>query len=389
MERVGLLVALFVLLVATLLTGCVTTPSLDSKHANHKKTKLPVTDQATVSSSILHAEQPPYPKHIALLLPMHGQLASTGQAIHDGFLAADSQAKQQGNAPLSIRVYDTSGKNIKDVYQQAVSEEADFVVGPLSKQDLAALIHTDVRVPTLALNTLDSDRPTDKKLFQFGLSPKDEIKQIADKAWQEGHRRAIFMTSKDTWGQNIQISFETYWQSLGGTVNAYLMFDRDQKDFFNPIRDLLVDKVLEKAQAQEAAKNKKHNRIPPARQDTDVIFLATLPNQARQIYPAIHFFYAGSLPVYAISSIYSGTPNSQRDQDLNGIHFVDMPWVLNGLQNKFYAFGMDAYHLTRYLLHPENFPSSGIPAATGTLYLKNHQYIYRQLQWATFHNGNV
>jgi len=362
---------LTIILITALLSSCVTTPPATSRPPQVK---------------------PLYPQHIALLLPMQGQYASTSQAIQAGFLAADAQAKQQGSPSLSIKLYDTSGKNIQSVYQQALSEAADFVVGPLSKQDVTILAKADIHTPTLALNTLDNGNAShNASLFQFALSPKDEIKQIADRAWQEGHHHAIFITSKDEWGQSLQETFQAYWQSLGGTVIANLSFTRNEKDFFNPIRELLVDNALANAQALEAKqiKGKKQNRIPPARQDVDAIFLASLPNQARQIYPAVNFFYAGKTPVYATSSIYSGTPNTQGDQDLNGIHFIDMPWILNGSQNRFYAFGMDAYRLISYLLHAENFPSNGVQAATGTLYLKSDHRIYRQLQWATIQNGHV
>lgn len=373
---------LTIILITALLSGCVTTPPVTSPG--------PITAPPAMAGIFSPAAT--YPKHIALLLPLQGQYASTSQAIRTGFLAADTQAKQQGNSPLSIKVYDTSGKNIQSVYQQALSEAADFVVGPLSKQDVNTLTKADIRIPTLALNTLDNGSASNNSpLFQFALSPKDEIKQIADGAWQKGHRRAIFITSKDEWGKNLQETFQTYWQSLGGSVIANLSFARNNKDFFNPIRELLVDKELAKAQELEATRNKdkKQNRIPPARQDIDAIFLASLPNQARQIYPAVNFFYAGKIPVYATSSIYSGTPNTQGDQDLNAIHFIDMPWVLNGSENKFYAFGMDAYRLTAYLLHAENFPRNGVQAATGNLYLKSDRRIYRQLQWATIRNGHV
>lgn len=371
---------LTILLLTVLSSGCVTTPPVASAPSQAKPIARMLSSAVT------------YPKHIALLLPMQGPYASTSQAIQAGFLAADAQAKQEGSQALSIKVYDTSGKNIQSVYQQALSEAADFVVGPLSKQEVTTLAKADIHIPTLALNTLDNGNASNKShLFQFALSPKDEVKQIADRAWQEGHRQAIFITSKDEWGQNLQRTFQTYWQSLGGTVIANLSFARNEKDFFNHVRELLVDKELAKAQELEAKqiKGKKQNRIPPARQDVDAIFLASLPNQARQIYPAVNFFYAGKIPVYATSSIYTGTPNTQGDQDLNGIHFIDMPWVLSGSQNKFYAFGMDAYRLINYLVHVENFPSNGIPAATGTLYLNSDHRIYRQLQWATIQNGRV
>ena len=41
------------------------------------------------------------------------------------------------------------------------------------------------------------------------------------------------------------------------------------------------------------------------------------------------FQYAGDLPVYATSHLYTGTNNPTQDQDLNGIRFCETPWLLN------------------------------------------------------------
>ena len=266
------LLNLFVTLcMAVLLTDCVTTPPVENTgHIAAVSTKIKNSSIISQPSIIPFSipSTPAYPKHIALLLPLQGQLASTSQAIRNGFLAADHQAKQEGSSPLSVKTYDTSGKNIVTVYQQALLEEADFVVGPLSKQELNTLAQTNVRVPTLALNTLDNNTLSNNTLlFQFGLSPKDEIKQVADKAWQEGRRAAIFITSKDDWGQNIQAAFQAYWQSLGGILVANMSFARNEKNFFDPIRTLLVDQKLaqEWEEKQAKTKGKKQNRVPPAR----------------------------------------------------------------------------------------------------------------------------
>ena len=59
------------------------------------------------------------------------------------------------------------------------------------------------------------------------------------------------------------------------------------------------------------------------------MFLAATPQQARQIKPTLAFQYAGDLPVYATSHLYTGTNNPTQDQDLNGIRFCETPWLLN------------------------------------------------------------
>ncbi len=157
------------------------------------------------------------------------------------------------------------------------------------------------------------------------------------------------------------------------------------------------------AKIRSLLKVKEHQR----RQDADMIFLATSPEIARQVKPLLDFYYAEDLPVYATSSIYTGMPAPNEDQDLNGIQFCDMPWVLqqsSQLQEihhvmeklwpasinrspRFFALGMDAYQLATQLGKLQSLPSYGISGFTGRLKLNNHQRIQRELICAKFELG--
>ena len=140
------------------------------------------------------------PKKIALLLPMHGPLAASGQAIRNGFFAAYYyDKKHRTNAP-TIRVYDTTSAAVATLYQQALAQGANFVVGPLTKTNVNNLIsHANIRVPTLTLNTVNQRSPSN--LFQFGLSPLDDAKQAATKAWNNNHNRAIIIAPANSWAR--------------------------------------------------------------------------------------------------------------------------------------------------------------------------------------------
>jgi outer membrane PBP1 activator LpoA protein len=68
---------------------------------------------------------------------------------------------------------------------------------------------------------------------------------------------------------------------------------------------------------------------PRRRRDVDTIFLLSdNPADARSIKPLIAFHYAGDLPVYATSEIFSGRIDPRRDQDLNDIRLLATPWAL-------------------------------------------------------------
>ena len=123
------------------------------------------------------------PKKVSLLLPMQGKLAKAGRAIRDGFFAAYYHAAKQGwNVPI-VSVLDTSSATIGTVYDRAVGDGAELIIGPLSKDNVTSLqLRSQLPVTTLALNYLDDAQPNDN-LFQFGLS--------LDVTWCVSHASAI------------------------------------------------------------------------------------------------------------------------------------------------------------------------------------------------------
>ena len=110
------------------------------------------------------------PAYIALLLPLKS--ASFGNAadkVRQGFMAAVAIAP----APLPVKVYatDEASDDILSVYLTAVQEGAKVVVGPLTRNAVAALAASKiVTVPTIALNSPEENGTIPSKLYLFGLS---------------------------------------------------------------------------------------------------------------------------------------------------------------------------------------------------------------------------
>lgn len=338
------------------------------------------------------ADVPAYkPKQITLLLPLQGANGANGQAIRNGFLTAYYYAKQRQPDAPTVNVVDTSGGNVVELYQQAVAQGSDFIVGPLTKTELTALAsQKNLSRPTLALNTLDNGA-TIPNLYQFGLSPQDEARQAALRAKQAGYQRALVFYPRGNWGQGIATAFQQTFEQNGGTVVSAQPF-APREDFSARV-----------AEALGVNPSAKRNARP--RQDIDMVFLAASPQEARQIKPRLVFYNAGSIPVYATSLIYSGIPTPQYDTDLDGVEFDDMPWLLgpdtpqwSEMRNhiitlwgssynqspRLYALGIDAYHLTYRLA---DLSHSTLPGATGTLSLDSNLRVNRQLEWAKMQNG--
>ena len=359
----------------------------------------------------LEAAPAKHPEHIALLLPLTGQYAANAQAVRNGFFTAYYYDKQHTNQTPSIRLIDTAAMPVDDAYQQAVQSGADFIVGPLTKNNLAMLIQSKrLSVPTLALNALPNTKSI-KNLYEFGLSPIDELDQLSQKAIRAQHHNALIIAPNNSWGQNISKNLSQQWQQQGGVVVDTLNYS--SRNSLSPeLKHLLrIQDSYSRGYAIRSILGTKDVRIVSRRrQDFDAIFLIAQPDMARQIKPLLRFYFAGNVPVYGLSQLYDGSPNPNKDRDLNDIVFCDMPWVLesqhmhptylNTLQkqsqqvwpqsykkySKLYALGIDAYRVSQSLNTMQLLPDFGLRAATGTLYLDNNQ-IYRQLIWAQFDQG--
>ena len=68
---------------------------------------------------------------------MSGPIAGPGHAIEDGFLA--TYKKDKAKAQIEVKSYDTAKGDIVELYQKTIAEGAEFVVGPLIKDQVAKL----------------------------------------------------------------------------------------------------------------------------------------------------------------------------------------------------------------------------------------------------------
>ena len=107
-----------------------------------------------------------------------------------------------------VSVYNANASNIAAVYDTAVANGADTVVGPLEKAAVAVLAgRAELAARTLALNTTDGDSNHAFNFFQFGLTPEDEAIATADKVWADGYARVVAMAPLGPWGERGDVGF--------------------------------------------------------------------------------------------------------------------------------------------------------------------------------------
>lgn len=336
------------------------------------------------------------PRHMALMLPLTGPLAGPGHAIQDGFMEAYQTSGE--HVRVSVKVYNTDQANISAVYQQALEEGADYVVGPLTKPDVAVVAKMKHPVPTILLN--DADRVSDGFAFQFGLSPANEARQVAARARKSGYSKALIIAPAGAWGTDVVHAFVTQWTTNGGQVTETWQYT-PEVDLSMGIRQLLhASESAARVRPKKTDRSSADNTYK-RRQDFDVIILIAYPSKARQIMPLLRYYFAGDMPVFATSSVYSGIENTGKDRDLNGLIFSDMPWVFRHRQlgqqhqwseqlnsyNRLYALGLDSFMLANQLNHLMLFPAVGINDKSGVIYLTKNHKLTRILVFGQFRQG--
>ena len=91
--------------------------------------------------------------HLALMLPLSGRTSAPAAQIRDGFMTAYYQLPAATRPRL--RVYDTATTSIADTIADATANGAEFIVGPLTREEvIAAADLLTTRPPVLALNFL-------------------------------------------------------------------------------------------------------------------------------------------------------------------------------------------------------------------------------------------
>ena len=360
------------------------------------------------SSQQLYSE----PETIALLLPLSGKFQQASNAVREGFLSAWLEEK---NYQPKILFFDTSQNDVLQVYQRAIEEGANFVVGPLQKDNVIKLFNNaDFPVNTLALNYINGKQDIETEnpantFFQYGLSPEQEASQIAQKIYQNGLKKALVITPKTDWGDRLITAFVNEYQELGGEVLENSGFDPLEKDYDNAVKALLnTDSSKLRSDRLVDVLRLKIESETRRRQDADVIFLATTHQHAKLIIPHFYFERARDIPIYATSNIHIQTTNNEDYIDMNGVLFPDIPWLLDpntlfsfkrstfdrhwpnasATNHRLFAMGHDAYSIISKFrqLVSENLIING---ASGYLSMNNQGQIIRKLQWGKIVDGST
>ncbi|MDD9875056.1 MAG: penicillin-binding protein activator, partial [Gammaproteobacteria bacterium] len=201
---------------------------------------------------------------------------------------------------------------------------------PLGRQAVNDLLAAaPAELPVLMVGNIPEGK-TAPNLYGISLSPEQEARQVAERAFFDGHRQAGILSSESEWGGRVAAAFARQWEFLGGTVVENKTFPRDVSDYSGTVQKLLgLDRSIARERILTLQTGVHLQFTPRRRDDIDFLFLAANAGEARLLVPHLRFFQAHDLALYATARVYSGKPDPATDADLDGIVFGDMDWVLD------------------------------------------------------------
>ncbi|XOV84309.1 MAG: penicillin-binding protein activator [bacterium] len=322
--------------------------------------------------------------NIAFLLPLTGQYGSAGQAVRDGLIAA--YLSDTGNRQPPVRFYDTGAKAAGQLYEDALANGADVIVGPLLRDEVAEFANATANspVPRLVLNYLTPpgtpmrSTETASPLFQIGIAIEDEAATLVNHILLEGYENTLVIHSNERWARRALTAYADSWPHAMSQAS------------FADIQDLTgaVGRAMQVAASETRMRDianilgKPLEFLPRARGDLDAIVAFTNQVEAQALVPALRFHFADKLPVFATSQ----TARGDKFSVLDGFELTEMPLFTSPdeaqrqlveaytLQTnplaELYALGFDAYRVATWLPLLSLQSQIALPGASGNLWLE-------------------
>lgn len=318
---------------------------------------------------------------IALIVPgADTPFARAGEAVREGFVAAHRARRAQ--VAVQVIETDASAAQAVDAVRSARERGARLVVGPLTRNAVNAVTERgDAGVPVLLLNVPDNVAAIPASMLAFSASVEDEatvlvraaLREVDPGATPSGARRYVVVVGDGALAKRTAAAFvAALKQAAAPTVTL---------DFAQYGADGVAREITKAAPA--------------------AIFLALDVGDAVQVRTRLPI----DAPLYATSQVNTGS-GSLLANDLEGMRFVDMPWLIDPERpaakayprspdtysaevQRLYALGIDAYRIALELLAQRTrFELDGV---TGWLRVDRERSprVERTPTFAVFRQGRI
>ena len=352
-------------------------------------------------------------ENIAVLLPLSGMQKSAGLVAQQGILAAF-----ETNTTQKLHFIDANQVEWPLLAAQFSALQIDHVIGPLLKSNVTHFLtqskeHIELQVPTLLLN-LPQQALLEPHQIALSMRPEDEAIKAASTLSQQNYTRPIILSYQDGVSKRIAQTFQKQWQTLTGKEVEIFYFKHGKEMQASLKASLDVDASQTRintlsSKLKQVIKTETRNR-----RDVDMIYVIGNAAQTRLIKPYIDVNtspFASIIPVFASSRSHSYANSLNKDSinDLQGLTFTQMPWLLNSKQqnkslanlsqklwpmrsdnlSKIFAMGYDSYHLLGKVSLMQQAPYIRYFGQTGVLNLTENNILTRSLIWGKYQHNKV
>lgn len=332
---------------------------------------------------------PSKPPTIALILPAQTTLfARAAETVRQGFFAA--QAVSGTNATIQLIELAEGPAQLAAALKSARDRGADIAVGPLTRDAVNALGSGRVAapLPVVTLNLPESDVGLAPHVLAFGVSIELEARQIVAAALRElpmpppvgvppAAPRFMVIVGESPLARRMGNAFRDALREAGQAATLHPM--RVSYDTLQALSDAIAAARLE------------------------AVFLALEARDAAAVRPRL----PPALRLYATSQVnLGGAEAALLAPELEGVNFVDMPWLLepdhlavvvhpkpeqalSGELQRLYALGIDAFRLAiEWVQGRRSFGLDGVTGALGVDRDRSAR-VERVPTLAVFRNGKV
>ncbi|HGM9947418.1 TPA: penicillin-binding protein activator [Providencia rettgeri] len=391
---------------------------------------------------------------IALFLPMSGQGQVFGQAIMQGFMDAqkglpqgspsqdaidppssgndvldqiyEQVAATTGNTPTasdsdvvastlridaapvntqSVKVFDTTNKQMPALIEQAKNEGFNLIVGPLLKSDVQVITQMGAPVSVLALNELDANQLQPRpNLCYFSLSPEDEAQNAAAYMKAEGKQMPLVLVPANAFGDRIAKAFAQGWQEKGGGTVLMQTFGSisSLKESINRGAGIRMTGTPVNTGAQSI-----DSQYVDSTGAIDGVYIVATRDELTLIKPMIEMAISSRSRPALYASSRSNQAGSGADYrfEMDGVKFSEIPLLAGANNNlrkqaqqklnndyslfRLYAMGIDAWSLANNYDKLQQSGQFRINGASGTLSTTPNCVVFRELPWLQFKQGKV
>ncbi|MEY0331121.1 penicillin-binding protein activator [Providencia rettgeri] len=391
---------------------------------------------------------------IALFLPMSGQGQVFGQAIMQGFMDAqkglpqgspsqdaidppssgndvldqiyEQVATTTGNTPTasdsdvvastlridaapvntqSVKVFDTTNKQMPALIEQAKNEGFNLIVGPLLKSDVQVITQMGAPVSVLALNELDANQLQPRpNLCYFSLSPEDEAQNAAAYMKAEGKQMPLVLVPANAFGDRIAKAFAQGWQEKGGGTVLMQTFGSipSLKESINRGAGIRMTGTPVNTGAQSI-----DSQYVDSTGAIDGVYIVATRDELTLIKPMIEMAISSRSRPALYASSRSNQAGSGADYrfEMDGVKFSEIPLLAGANNNlrkqaqqklnndyslfRLYAMGIDAWSLANNYDKLQQSGQFRINGASGTLSTTPNCVVFRELPWLQFKQGKV